>query len=119
MTLPVVKPGEVMCRLDELTDPASKVFLLQFEDGEEVEIFLVRRGESAHVYVNECPHQALPLNWSADQVLNKAGTRIMCVVHGATFDIETGEALSGPAIPGCLMKVPVIVADGEIRLAPR
>lgn len=119
-TPPMVRPGEAMCRLDDLTDPASKVFILRFDDGEEVEIFVVRRGDQAHAYVNECPHQSLPLTWGGDDVLNRDGSRILCAVHGATFEIDTGDALSGPALPhGCLMKVPVVVVDGEIRLAPR
>ena len=41
-------------------------------------------------------------------------------MHGATFDIQSGNVLSGPMPGDCaLMKVPVTVTDGEIRLAPR
>lgn len=109
-----------MCRLDDLVDPPSRAFILKFDNGEEVDIFVVRRGDQAHVYLNECPHQAMPLNCEGDGFLSADGNRILCAVHGATFRIETGEALSGPALPdGCLMRVPVSVVDGEIRLAPR
>lgn len=117
---PVVRPGEVMCRLEDLGDPSSKAFILQFDDGEEVEIFLVRRGDAAHAYVNECPHQGMSLCDQGESFLNLDGSRILCGVHGATFRITTGEALSGPALPdGRLMRVPISVKDGEIRLAPR
>lgn len=117
---PVVRPGEAMCRLDDLADPSSKLFILKFDDGEEVEIFVVRRGDAAYAYLNECPHQAMPLCDGGDGFLNLDGSRILCGVHGATFRITTGEALSGPALPdGCLMKVPLAMVDGEIRLAPR
>jgi nitrite reductase/ring-hydroxylating ferredoxin subunit len=109
-----------MCRLEDLTDPPSKAFALKFDDGEEVAIFVVRRGDEAHAYVNECPHQLLPLNNQGDRFLTADGGRILCTMHGATFCLETGEALSGPALPdGCLLKVPVCVVDGLIRLAPR
>ena len=109
-----------MCRLEDLTDPPSKAFTLKFEDGEEVDIFVVRCGDEAHAYVNECPHQSLPLNCDKDRFLTADGGRILCGMHGATFRLETGEALSGPALPdGCLMKVPVFVVGGVIRLAPR
>ncbi len=118
---PIVRPGEVMCRLEDLTDPSSKAFILKFDDGEEVDIFVVRRGDQAHAYVNECPHEAMPLNGDDDDsFLNLDGSRILCAVHGATFRLATGEALSGPALPdGCLIRVPVSVVNGEIRLAPR
>lgn len=120
-SLPIVRPGEAMCRLDDMADPSSKAFVLKFDDGEEVEIFVVRRGAEAHAYVNECPHEAMPLNGDDENAfLNLDGSRILCAVHGATFRLTTGEALSGPALPdGCLMRVPVSVVEGEIRLAQR
>ncbi len=117
---PVVRPGQAMCRLEDLADPSSTLFILKFDDGEEVEIFVVRRGDGAYVYLNECPHQSFALCDSGDNFLNLDGSRILCAVHGATFRVETGEALSGPALPdGCLMRVPVSLVDGEIRLAAR
>ena len=119
-TPPIVRPGEVMCRLDDLVEPPSKAFLLQFDDGEEVEIFVVRQDDHAYAYVNDCPHQRLPLNWKDDTFLTLDKSRIMCVMHGATFRIETGEMVMGPIPSGtCLLKVPIIVDNGEIRLAPR
>jgi nitrite reductase/ring-hydroxylating ferredoxin subunit len=117
--LPVVKPGGVVCRFDELADPSSKPFVIRFDDGEEVEIFLVRRGEEVFAYVNECPHENLPLQWEGGSFLSLDKKRIFCQVHGASFDMESGEAVSGPALGGCLMQVPILLADGEVRLAPR
>lgn len=109
-----------MCRLDDLTDPPSKAFLLRFDDGEEVEIFVVRKDDAAYAYVNDCPHQRLPLNWQEDTFLTRDKNRIMCAMHGATFRIETGEVVFGPMPPDrCLLKVPITVENGEIRLAPR
>lgn len=120
MEPPVVRPGEVICRLDELTDPPSKCFTLRFDDGEEVEFFVVRDGDTAHAYVNECPHQQLPLNWKDDTFLTLDKSRILCVMHAATFDIATGDVLSGPMPASCkLLRVPISVENGEVRLAPR
>lgn len=117
---PVVRPGEIVCRLDELVDPPTRAFLLRFDDGEEVEIFVVRKDDAAYAYVNDCPHQGLPLNWKQDVFLTYDSARILCVMHGATFRIETGEVVSGPMPADCrLLKVPITVESGEIRLAPR
>lgn len=119
-TPPIVHPGEAVCRLEELPDQATKLFILRFPDGEEIEFFALRQGGSVRGFVNECPHQGLPLNGGEDSCLNGDGGRILCGVHGATFDLVTGQALSGPALPdGCLMKVPLTIVDGEVRLAPR
>lgn len=117
---PIVHPGDVLCRVEDLTDPPSKAFMLRFDDGEEVEFFVVRKGEEAFAYLNDCPHQLLPLNWKDDVFLTLDQTRILCVMHGATFKIETGEVLSGPMPGNCaLTAVPIVVTDGEIRLKPR
>ena len=103
-----------------MADPSSQPFVLQFDDGEEVEIFLVRRGDEIFGYVNECPHEAMPLQWEGGSFLTADGKRILCAVHGATFNLDSGEAISGPALPnGCLMTVPLSITNGEIRLAPR
>ena len=55
-----------MCSLSDLEDPDAKAFNVVFDDGHEVEIFVVRRGDEAFAYVNICPHQFLPLNWKTD-----------------------------------------------------
>lgn len=117
---PAVRPGDKLCRIDEMADPSSRPYLLQFEDGDEVEIFLVRRGAEVFGYVNFCPHQDLHLQWEGESFLTPDGTRILCQAHGATFDIESGQSIGGPARPfGCLTKVPLDIVEGEIRLAPR
>ncbi len=120
LTPPTVRPGEVVCRLDDIGESLSKCFNLEFGDGEEVEIFVVRQGDGAVAYVNECPHQQLPLNWKDDSFLTLDKSRILCVMHGATFDITSGQVISGPMPGTCaLLQVPITVENGEIKLAPR
>lgn len=115
-----VKPGYILCRLEEMTEAESRVFLLQFDDGEEVEFFIVRRGGAVHAYLNNCPHEDRWLQWEGDSFLTPEGGTILCQAHGATFDIESGQPLTGPALySGCLTRVPIEIAAGEVRLAPR
>lgn len=116
--LPDVRPGGILCPLDALADPGARAFKVVFDDGHAVGIFVVRRGAGAFAYVNVCPHQFLPLNWSGDMFLGFAKRHIVCIHHGAAFDIETGAALGGPVPPDCgLRPVPVTVEGGAIRLA--
>ncbi len=113
---PVVRPGDVLCRLDELENPGSKGFVM-LRDGEEEEIFVVRDGEEAFGYVNVCPHRFLPLNWKPDVFLNFQKTRILCVVHAATFDLRDGYCLGGPCPGQSLETVALSIENGVIRLA--
>lgn len=112
----VVKPGDALCRLDEIENPGSRGFVM-LRDGEEEEIFVVRDGDEAFAYVNICPHRFLPLNWKPDVFLNFQKTRILCVVHAATFDMRDGSYLSGPCPGQGLETVPITIEDGLIRLA--
>ena len=111
----VVKPGDVLCRLDELENPGSRGFIM-LRDGEEEEIFVVRDGKEAFAYVNICPHRFLPLNWKPDIFLNFQKTRILCVVHAATFDLRDGACLGGPCPGQGLEAVPLRIDNGMIVL---
>lgn len=110
-----VRPGEVLCRLDELADPGSRGFVM-LRDGEEEEIFVVRQGDEAFAYVNVCPHRFLPLNWKPDVFLNFTKSRILCVVHAATFDIRDGSCLGGPCPGQSLEPVALRMVDNVIYL---
>lgn len=113
---PVVKPGDALCRLDELDNPGSRGFVM-LRDGEEEEIFIIRDGDEAFGYVNVCPHRFLPLNWKPDVFLNFQKTRILCVVHAATFDMRDGSCLGGPCPGQGLETVSLRIENGIIRLA--
>lgn len=113
---PVFKPGDVLCRLDELENPGSRGFVM-LREGEEEEIFVVRDGDEAFAYVNVCPHRFLPMNWKPDVFLNYQKTRILCVVHAATFDLRDGSCLGGPCPGQSLEKIPLHIENGVVRLA--
>jgi nitrite reductase/ring-hydroxylating ferredoxin subunit len=113
---PVLKPGDVLCRIDELDNPGSRGFIM-LRDGEEEEIFVVRDGNDAFAYVNVCPHRFMPLNWKPDVFLNFQKTRILCVVHAATFDLRDGSYMGGPCPGQSLESIPLRIEDGLIRLA--
>lgn len=112
----VVKPGDVLCRIEDLENPGSRGFVM-LRDGDEEEIFVVRDGDDAFAYVNVCPHRFLPLNWKPDVFLNFQKTRILCVVHAATFDLRDGSYMGGPCPGQSLESIPLTVQDGIIRLA--
>lgn len=115
---PEAHPGDVLCQLDALEDPGAKAFNVVFDDGHRTQIFVVRVGAEAYAYVNICPHQFLPLNWSDDRFLGYAKDSIVCVHHGAVFEMETGELIWGPVAADCRLRpVPVAVEAGAVRLA--
>ncbi|RUR30352.1 (2Fe-2S)-binding protein [Vreelandella andesensis] len=58
-------------------------------------VILTRISGAVYCYVNACPHQYLPLNYRSDSIISSDGNRLLCSAHGATFDIKTGNCLTG------------------------
>ena len=79
-------------------------------------LLLIRRGAAVHAFVNACPHQFLPLDHHGPGILSADGTRLMCTVHGAQFDIATGEGAAGLGLGCALDPVPVTKSGGVLRV---
>jgi nitrite reductase/ring-hydroxylating ferredoxin subunit len=106
----------VICPLHELGDPGARGFTMGGGDWP-LRGFVVRRGAIVRAYVNHCPHAGFPLNWQPDQFLAPHAPLILCVMHGALFDIEDGKCVSGPCEGAALRSLPVSVQDGCVLLA--
>jgi nitrite reductase/ring-hydroxylating ferredoxin subunit len=105
----------VICPLHELADPGAKGFTMG--EGEwPLRGFVVRQGDSVHAYVNHCPHAGFPLNWQPDHFLAPGAPLILCVMHGALFEMQTGQCVAGPCAGNSLQSLPVHVLDGYVLL---
>ena len=82
----------VLCALTDIEDGEARGFTLA--DGRD--IFVVREGGAAYGYVNSCPHQGTPLDWTPDQFISEDTGLILCATHGALFEIADGACVSGP-----------------------
>ena len=107
----------VVCALSELADGAAREFEFQTSEGLR-EGFVVRRGECLVAYRNVCPHLGNPLNWKPDAFLTRARDQIMCSVHGAVFEIETGLCVGGACLGRSLTAIPVEVVDAQVIVDP-
>jgi 3-phenylpropionate/trans-cinnamate dioxygenase ferredoxin subunit len=57
-----------------------------------LEVLLINDGGTIHALENRCSHADSPLDCGRVRL-----GWIACPAHGARFDLETGEALTGPA----------------------
>ena len=105
----------VICPLHELPDPGAKGFTMGAGDWP-LRGFVVRRGQRVHAYVNHCPHAGFPLNWRSDAFLAPQAPLILCSMHGALFEIDTGACVSGPCAGLGLRTLPVRVERGYVML---
>ncbi len=77
-------------------------------DGEQ--ILLVRDGDNVYALEDRCTHEDFPLSdgWVDDGC-------VYCPMHGAKFDIKTGEALSLPAYED-VKSFPVRIRDDKVEV---
>ena len=102
----------ILCHINDLEDDSAK----SFEIGEQV-IFAVKKFGQVYVYVNSCPHIGIPLEFLPDDFLDAEKRYILCANHGALFEIENGECVSGPCTGQSLEAVPFTIEEDQIRLA--
>ncbi|MDF1822839.1 MAG: Rieske (2Fe-2S) protein [Alcanivoracaceae bacterium] len=79
-------------------------------------VVIVNRDGQFYAYMNWCPHLGIELNFMPDQFMDEDNTFIMCANHGALFEVESGNCLSGPCANECLKAVELDVRDGQIHL---
>ena len=80
-------------------------------------IFITQRDGAYYAYNNLCPHLQTELEFLENQFLDRDGEFIECSTHGALFDVESGECISGPCQGDFLEKVKIDVhSDGGIYI---
>jgi len=103
------EPGTVLKALADIPDPGGAP-----ADWTGTPVLVLRAGDAARAYINVCPHQGRPLCLPSGRTLISEGRFVVCPFHGASFKIDTGECVGGPAGKAGLKPVPVAVRDGQV-----
>lgn len=88
------------------------------ETAGDVAVLVVRRGGTAVVLADRCPHLAAPL--SGGEIVGTGGdARVVCPWHGSEFRLDDGCVVHGPATAP-VPRFDVRIVDGvvEARIAP-
>lgn len=105
------------CPLEDLQTTDARGFAWQ--DGDRLrQGFVVRAGDAAFGYHNVCPHAGNPLNWKPDAFLTRSRDLIMCSVHGAIFEIDTGACVGGPCTGRSLRPLRTEIRQGSVFVYP-
>ncbi|MFW6412740.1 MAG: Rieske (2Fe-2S) protein [Oceanicaulis sp.] len=106
------EPGTVLKSLDDVPNPGGAP-----ADYEPLPIIVLRSGDTVRAYVNVCPHQGRPLSLPSGRTLVSEGRFVVCPFHGASFEIEGGACVGGPAGKAGLKPVAIEVRDGAVIAA--
>ena len=105
------------CILDEPGEQEARSAELVPGD-EMTRFFVVKKNGACYAYRNICPHAGAPLNWGVDKFLSYDNEFLVCSLHGATFNIETGYCFAGPGKGLSLEAVPFEIVDGKVIIKP-
>lgn len=98
-----------ICRLEDI--PEEGAIGLDVDGNA---LVAVRRDGEVHIYLNWCPHLGIELNFMPDEFLDSERQFIICANHGALFEIDSGDCISGPCAGDALVKVPHEMRGDEV-----
>ena len=100
-----------LCNFDDIAENSSKGFTIN-----EKNYLAVKKDGEIYLYLNQCPHLGVELNWMKDQFLDMDNALIQCFTHGALFLIEDGQCVSGPCLGEQLQPISFNIVDGKVLL---
>lgn len=82
------------------------------------EIVIVAASDGTpRVYLNECQHIPIPLDSGTRRFLDVLKTHLVCLTHGATYRVDTGECVAGPCDGDHLTRFDSEVIDGRLYVS--
>lgn len=85
--------GAIICPARLVEENAALCLNIKSPTGD-FPVIILRKEGAFYGFVNACPHQYLPLNYRAGNIISSDKRRLLCSVHGAAFDIITGSCVS-------------------------
>jgi len=58
--------------------------------------FVVRYDGIVRSYLNQCAHVPVELDWRAGEFFDSSGLYLVCAVHGALYEPDSGRCAGGP-----------------------
>jgi len=80
--------------------------------------FALRIGGRAVAYLNQCAHVPVEMDWREGEFLDLDRRWIVCAVHGATYEPETGRCIAGPCAGARLRRIALAERDGVVYWYP-
>lgn len=94
---------------------ATKAKGIVLGEGEaRLDIVIVEWQGARHAYVNQCPHQFIPLEIFPGHFFDADRKHLICSGHAALFEPDTGFCVLGPCNGQSLKALKIEERDGEI-----
>ncbi|HNJ84579.1 MAG TPA: Rieske (2Fe-2S) protein [Piscinibacter sp.] len=107
-----------LCASAELAERGDAVLFDVLQWGQPARAFALRIDGRVVAYLNRCAHVPTEMDWQPGQFLDSERQFIVCSIHGATYEPETGRCVGGPCGRGRLVVIEVEERDGEVYWYP-
>ena len=102
----------VLCDIDTIPEGGAKGLRINNH-----QLVAVKKDGQVYVYVNSCPHIGITLEFQPDQFLDLENRYIQCANHGALFEIENGDCVSGPCRGKALKPVEITIDGNQVMIS--
>ena len=82
--------------------------------GKKFKGLVTRKGGKFYAYENLCRHLPIPLDLEDDQFFSYDHAFLQCQMHGALYEITSGDCVGGPCVGSKLRSL--VVHEEEYRL---
>jgi nitrite reductase/ring-hydroxylating ferredoxin subunit len=108
----------MLCVANELEE-RGKAFVFDVRMfGEVTRAFVLRFDGQVVSYLNRCAHVPTEMDWQHGEFLDGDKAFILCSIHGAAYEPETGRCVAGPCGRGRLTPLKVYEQGGQVFWQP-
>lgn len=111
-------PAQPLCSSDALAESGRAHVWDVLVYGRPARAFVLRYDGQLCAYLNQCAHVPTEMDWQEGEFLDMDKRFILCSIHGATYEPETGQCIAGPCVGARLKPVQVQERAGQVHWYP-
>jgi len=111
-------PPQHLCAGDQLAEKGTAFVFDVLHYREPARAFAMRFDGQVVAYLNRCLHVPTEMDWQPGEFLDSAREFIICSIHGATYEPQSGRCVGGPCGRGKLTSLQVVERDGQVYWYP-
>ncbi len=109
---------QFLCASSELAERGKAITFDVLHYFEPARAFALRFEGQVVAYLNRCVHVPTEMDWQDGEFLDMDRQFIMCSIHGAVYEPDTGRCAGGPCGRGKLTALQVQERDGQVYWYP-
>lgn len=108
----------VLCTSESLKERGTAFVFDVLHFREPARAFVLRFDSRVIGYLNRCLHVPTEMDWQPGEFLDSGREFILCSIHGAAYQPQTGRCVAGPCGRGALTALHVEERDGQVYWYP-